>query len=273
AGYISLDAAGMTLTPQAEPIVQAAHEISRAMRGLAALESSLSRALDIPRVVVVPGDADRDDHVLQDIGRAAAQRVRALLSDHSILALTGGNTIAAVAHALQPASPLMNLLVLPARGGMGRAVETQAGTLAAEFARKLGGHYRLLHLPDQLEEAAREEILKIPEVLLHGIGCANEMARHRHLPAEVQAQLRQDGAVAEAFGYFFDIEGHPVYEASCMGMDIASLTHIHTMVAVAAGTHKAAAMLAVLRHNHHEMLVTDEGAARAILSLIGMKTN
>ena len=160
-GFIHLDAAGMTLTPKAESILPSAREFSRAMRGLTALETQLASALHINRVCVAAGDFDQDARVLQDVGRIAAQRVRSLLQSGSTLAVTGGATMAQVAHFMSSPTP-MNVMVVPARGGMGRAVETQANTLAAEIARKIGGHHRLMHLPDHMDAAAMQEMCKLP---------------------------------------------------------------------------------------------------------------
>lgn len=55
----------------------------------------------------------------------------------------------------------MNVMVVPARGGMGGALETQANTLACEIARRLGGHHRMMHLPDHLDEQALQEMRKL----------------------------------------------------------------------------------------------------------------
>ncbi len=278
-GFINLDAAGMTLTSSAETILPGAREFSRAMRGLTALETTLSGLLNVPRVFVAAGNADEEPHVLHDVGRMAAQRLRGILQSGDTLAVTGGGTMAEVARNLAPSSPL-NVMVVPARGGMGRAVETQANTLAAEIARKLGGHHRLMHLPDHMDAAAMQEMRKLPEVretiellqradvILHGIGRADEMAKHRHLSVSLTRKLLTDGAVAEAFGYYFDQEGKCLYTASSVGVDLGRLKPNCLMIAVAAGEKKAEAMIAVLRHYRHEMLVTDEGAARKIIEML-----
>ena len=278
-GFIDLDAAGMTLTSAAEGVLPGAREFSRAMKGLTALETTLSGLLNVPRVFVAAGNADAEPHVLQDVGRMAAQRMRSILQSGDTLAVTGGGTMSEVAKHMQPSSPL-NVMVVPARGGMGRAVETQANTLAAEIARKLGGHHRLIHLPDHMDAAAMQEMLKLPEiretvellqradVILHGIGRADEMAKHRHLSVSLTKKLLIEGAVAEAFGYYFDREGKCLYTASSLGVDLGRLKPNCLMIAVAAGEKKAEAMIAVLRHYHHEMLVTDEGAARKIIGLL-----
>ena len=277
AGHIALDAAGMTLAPKAQQVLEGARDISHSLRGLSALENTLSRLLHIGRVIIVPGDADTDTQVMHEVGRAAALRLRALLQPGQVLAVTGGTTMAQVACALPAAA--LDVLVLPARGGMGRAVETQADTLAAEFARKLGGHHRLLHLPDRIDAGAWQEIQKMPEVretlellhrtdvLLHGIGRADVMMRNRGLSTDATAHIVESGAVAEAFGCYFDAQGAPVYAVSSVGLDLQALSRVRTVMAVAAGGSKAEAILAVMRRRGHTLLVTDEGAATRMLAL------
>ena len=253
ADFITLDAAGMALTAKADEILAASREFSRAMRGLTDMETRLSKSLGVPKVYIAAGNT---------------------------LAVTGGNTMAQVARFMPVASPL-NVMVVPARGGMGRAVETQANTLVAEIARKLGGHHRLMHMPDHMDQAALTEMLKVPEVkeamellqradvILHGIGRADEMAKHRRLSVSLIRKLSEQGAVAEAFGNYFDQEGKCLYSASSVGVDTAILQLHCQMIAVAAGKRKAEAILAVLKHYHHTMLVTDEGAAQEMLCLLG----
>ncbi|MDR3052196.1 MAG: DeoR family transcriptional regulator [Oscillospiraceae bacterium] len=276
-GYIALDGAGMCVTPQARAVLDTARALSHGLRGLATLEAALSRLLG-GRVAVVPGDADADAQVLPEVGRVAAAKLRALLSAGDVLAVTGGGTMAQVARQLPAGAPL-DVLVLPARGGMGRAVETQADTLAAEFARRLGGRYRLLQLPDQLGPGAWQEMLKLPavretvdllrssDVLLHGIGRADAMLVHRAMPVSAAQRILAQGAVAEAFGYYFDAQGQAVYTATSVGMDLPAVARVRSVAAVAAGASKAEAILAVMRHRAHALLVTDEGAALRMLEL------
>lgn len=278
-GFIHLDAAGMSLTEKAETLLPSAKEFSRAMRGLASMEAQLATMLHIGRVCLVAGDYDEDVRVLQDIGRVAAQRVRMLLKSGSTLAVTGGSTMAEVARELQtPVS--MDVMVVPARGGLGRAVETQANTLAAEIAHRLGGHHRLIHLPDHLDASAMQEMRKLPDVqealgllqhadvILHGIGRADDMARSRQMPLSMCKELLAKGAVGEALGYYFSTAGECIYAASSVGVDLARLSPNCQMVAVAAGRRKGQAILAVLRGCKHAVLVTDEGAAQEMLRLM-----
>ncbi len=278
-GLVELDAAGMTLTPEAAEILPSARRFSRDLRGLTKLETALSKLLDVPKVYVTAGDSDQDPHVLSEVGRIAASRLRGFLQSGSTLAVTGGQTIHEVAQALTPTGTSMNVMVVPARGGIGRALETQANTVASEIAKRLGGHHRLMHLPDQLDEHAMAEMRKVSEitetlellqradVVLYGIGRADDMGKKRQLPPDILADVLRKGAVAEAYGCYFDESGSVVFSASTVAHDLGKLKPSCALLAVAAGARKAAAIRAVMKSRPQAMLVTDEGAARAIIAM------
>jgi len=277
-GLVSLDAAGMSLTEEAAEILPMARLFSRDLRGLTKLEMQLAERLDVDRVCVVAGNADTDEHVLSEVGRNAAIRLRSFLQSGSTLAVTGGSTMREVAFAIPHGSP-MNVMVVPARGGIGKALETQANTVASEIAKRIGGHHRLMHLPDHLDEQALSEMRKLREidetltlleradVVLHGIGRADEMAVKRQLPAQLASEVLRKGAVAEAYGCYFNREGRLIYSASTVAHNLGTLKPRCARIAVAAGARKADAILSVMCNRHHAMLVTDEGAAKAILGL------
>lgn len=275
-GLVSLDAAGMSLTPMAAEVLPMARLFSRDLHGLTKLEMQLAQLLNVDKVCVVPGEADHDEHVISEVGRSAASRLRSFLQSGSTLAVTGGSTIREVAFAIPHSAP-MNVMVVPARGGIGRALETQANTIASEIAKRLGGHHRLMHLPDDLDEQALNEMRRLREidetltlleradVVLHGIGRADEMALQRQLPNAIQSEVLRKGAVAEAYGCYFDSTGKLVYSASTVAHNLGALKPKCALIAVAAGAKKADAIIAVMRNRRHAMLVTDEGAAKAIL--------
>ncbi len=278
-GYIELDASGMALSPKAEEILDNARDFSKAMNGLTESENRLSELLPVDRVLIAPGDADEDSQVLSDVGRICAARLRSMLQSGNTLAVTGGSTVAAVARSVQSQNPL-NVMVVPARGGIGRSVELQANTLAEEIAGRLGGHYRLIHLPDHMDAEAREQMLKMPEVqeamelleradvILHGIAIATDSMRNRGMDRTEQTRLTQGGAAGESFGAYYDLEGNCLLESSSVGVDLARLKKTCRMVAVAAGKSKAAAIVAVMRHTQHDLLVTDQGAAEEMLRIL-----
>src|SRR5690606_13445434 len=114
----------------------------------------------------------------------------------------------------------------------------QANTVAAAIAQRLGGSYRLLHVPDDLGQEAMSTISMEPKikelidlirsarVVLHGIGTAEEMARRRGLAPEYVALLAEKRAVGEAFGYYFDRNGEIVFTTSSVGMRFEDLAGV-----------------------------------------------
>jgi central glycolytic genes regulator len=74
--------------------------------------------------------------------------------------------------------------------------------------------------------------------------------------------------VGEAFGDFFDFQGKTVLQASTVSLGVGRLHQDSLMVAVAAGEMKAEAIIAATRHERHNSLITDEAAARRILTLL-----
>ena len=128
----------MALTARGEEVLPQVQALNRELHGLTELEEQLAGLLRVDRVCIVSGDADQDESVKVELGRTAAYRVRSLLHHGSTLAVTGGSTIAATAQAMQSQNPL-RVMVVPARGGFGRAaVATQANTIAAQIAGKKG---------------------------------------------------------------------------------------------------------------------------------------
>ncbi|MBR4234647.1 MAG: hypothetical protein IKR85_01110 [Clostridia bacterium] len=278
-GLIEVTPGGMRLTDRAYEILDSVRELVHSRTGLASLEMQLQKLLHIEWVKIVPGDADADPNVLDEVGRAAGARLRKLLSNGMILAVNGGSTMHAVALHIPRGSDI-DVTVLPARGGLGNNAETQASTLAEHIAQKLGGRHKPLYLPDNLPHSALRELIKLDEIrepleeikkadiLVYGIARADEMARNRLMSDDTIRELISRGAAAEALGHCFDINGNLLASSSGLGLTEDSFDRIPTVMAVAAGTRKAEAIIAVSRHHRNNCLITDEGAANRILEII-----
>lgn len=278
-GLIRATSAGMVLTDKAYEMLDNVRELVRTRTGLASLETQLQILLRIEKVFIVPGNADRDSEVLDEVGRIAGARLRKVLSPGMILAVNGGTTVQAVAKHMTRGVD-MDVTVLPARGGLGTSAGTQANTLAEQIAFRLGGRHKPLYLPDNLPQNALAQLMELDEirepleelkkadVLLYGISRADDMASSRVMSRDETEKLLSEGAAAEVLGHCFDIEGRHIASASGIGISEESFFGIPVIMAVAAGTRKAEAILAACRHHRHSCLVTDEAAATRILSLI-----
>ncbi|MEW6230508.1 MAG: sugar-binding domain-containing protein, partial [Bacillota bacterium] len=103
-------------------------------------------------------------------------------------------------------------------------------------------------------------------IVVHGVGTLEEMAERRGIVGDDLRLLTSRGAVAEMFGYYFDRAGNMVYYTPSMGIRPEDLAG-KKAIAVAGGARKARAMLAVVKQQSRESLVTDEAAARRMLEI------
>ncbi len=276
-GLLHMSVQGMHLTEEGEQLLLELEPIMNEVSGLDNLEKRLKDKLGIPEVFIVPGDSDDIPWVKKEMGRAAVGRLKKFQLRDRVIAVTGGTTLAGVADMMIPSSDMEGTLFVPARGGLGEQVENQANTICAKMARKAHTDYRLLHVPDQLSEEAYQslieepgvkdilEIIKSAGIVVHGIGEARTMAQRRKSTLEVVGKIEREHAVAEAFGYYFNQLGEVVHKVKTIGLQLEDLERSELVIAVAGGRSKANAIEAYLKTGIQSILVTDEGAAKALL--------
>jgi len=245
------------------------------------LARALAEHLGIARAVVVPDS----DLPLETVASAAADHLDGLLRSGTHLGISWGHTLAAVVRHVRPAS-VSGLRIAQLAGGLD---ESTSGIQGHELVRALGATYpgsrmRYLHAPaivdnpdvagvimgDSTVSAALADAAA-SEVALVGIGSMDQeatLARGGHVTAEDLRRLREGGAVGNMNTRFFDAEGRPVgdLEPRTIAVSWEQLRSIPTVIAVAAGEHKAAAIVGAARTGAVDVLVTDELAARRLLA-------
>ncbi len=278
-GLLNVDLMGMNITKDGKKILEDLHVIYSNLKGIPKLEEKLRELLGIKRVVIVPGNYSENPMVLKEMGKISSKLLKNLIQSKNIVGITGGNTMATVAEEAVPDNIARNMIVIPARGGLGPNVETQANSIAAKLAQKLNGSYKLLYVPDGLEEEALEAILKNEEIkesieminnmniLVFGIGRADTMAKRRNLSQEKIQELTINGAVAEAFGHYFDMRGREIWEYKTVGLSLDKFKELRNVIGVAGGEDKAQAIISIATLNKNMTLITDEYAAREILEI------
>ncbi|KAA0548726.1 hypothetical protein FZW96_06580 [Bacillus sp. BGMRC 2118] len=274
---IAMNSAGMSLTDDGYQVLIELEEMMKEASGLRVLEEKLQKELNIKNVIVVPGDSDTSPFAKQEMGRAAAGCLMNYMEEGSIVAVTGGTTIAAVAETITPSIKLKNVVFVPARGGLDEKMENQANTICAKMAEKALGTYRLLYVPDQIGEEAYQSIIAEPAVsevlnqiksasiVVHGIGDAKTMAERRRTAPENFKKILEGEAVAEAFGYYFNSNGEVVHKVKTIGIQLDDLKNAKCVIAVAGGASKAKAIQAFLKNGQDTILITDEGAAKQLV--------
>lgn len=277
---IEVNSPGMTITSEGEEIIDKLKDFIHELKGLSDLEKLIEEKLRIKKVIIIPGESEMDITVMDEMGRVAANYIRGIIKSNEIIALTGGTTVKGFVDNFPKSNRFENVLVVPARGGMGKNVEIQANTLVSNLARKINANYKLLHIPDNLSSNAistmlleidiKEIIEKLQNanILIYGIGKADDMARRRGLDEEKVQEIEKLNAVGEAFGYYFDMQGKIVYSTPTIGLRNEQVMSINKVIAVASGKKKAQAIIAVEMNRTNGTLITDEGTANEIMRIL-----
>lgn len=278
-GFLMIDSSGICLTDYGRELLEEGDQVIPYLENLSILVERLKQEFSLEEVVVVPGDSYRDPYAKKDLGRFAARYLKESLFDGCRVAVTGGSTLAEVAKAISGKVAARGVIILPSRGGVGGELDEQANVVAARIAKEIGADYKMLYVPDNLEGELLETICQDPtinemvhlikscHILVHGIGCAQEMATRRGMSSASHQILKERGAVGEAIRYYFNAKGEIVYSHPGIGLEFSDLEHLDKVIAVAGGSNKAEAIAAVLRNRKRGVLITDEAAARKILSL------
>jgi central glycolytic genes regulator len=278
-GLIDIANVGMSLTESGRLLLEQLEPLIKELFGLTDLEEQLRKKLGILQVMIIPGDSDTSPIVKKELGRAGALALKKYAQPKDVIAVTGGSTMAEVADNLTGSPSLKSAQFVPARGGLGESMELQANAIASSMAKKTGSHYRLLHVPDQLSEEAYQSLLQETDIeelihlirsariVVYGIGEAMNMAKRRNVDVEITEFIASQGGVAEAFGYYFDREGTIIHKMRTVGLRLEDIHQTELVIAVAGGYSKAEAITAIMRYGHNDVLVTDEAAAKRILSL------
>ncbi|MCG1011287.1 sugar-binding domain-containing protein [Tepidanaerobacter sp. GT38] len=280
-GLLTIDQQGMKLTDAGKDMIFKMEHFIYHLRGLNPIAQKIRQRFNCGYVSIVPGNTDEDETIKLQLGKEAARYIKKTINDGDIVAVTGGTTMAQIPKAMDKITGLKDVIVVPGRGGLGERVEIESNTIAAELAKKLNAQYRLLYVPDNLSPEAMESIVNEPgireilnivrrtNILLHGIGGAEEIGRRRGLSKQEIMEIRKKGAVAEAFGYYFNKEGKVVHTTTSVGLSVADLKNIRIVIAIAGGASKAPAIQAFLKYHSPTVFITDEGAARKLLKLEG----
>lgn len=280
---IDIEQKGMKITNLGKKLILGLDDIIVSLKGLKPIARAIEQIFDCKNVTVVPGNCDEDETIKMLLGKQAAETLKKCICNKDIIAVTGGTTVEQIPKSINNSSEYEDVIVVPGRGGLGERVELQANTIAAELAKKLGAKYRLLYVPDNLGSKAMKSVLSEPgikevvtiirksDILLHGIGGAEEIARRRGLPHDKIKKILEKGAVAEAFGFYFNKDGKVVHTTTSAGLTIKDLDNIRNIIAIAGGSEKAPAIQAFLKYRKPWALITDEGAALRLLELEGGK--
>lgn len=247
-----------------------------------ALETSLIRRFGLREAVVV--SADQSGRSLESVlAEGAATFLARQLQPGMRIGLGIGRTIAR----------------LPERFRLDRSVdctfvEVIGSTYNTDWARfdvtsqmaeLAGGTREALRVPgvitdpDLVQRLALEPVVaetlaraRQSDIILQSVGPVDTTAilfQYGVLTAKDLEELRAKGAVGDALGYYFDVDGKRVEsktDSNLVGLDIDDLLTVPWSVLVAGGAAKVPPILGGLRGGYFNTLITDDETAAALLS-------
>jgi deoxyribonucleoside regulator len=244
----------------------------------------LTRELSLSRVLVAELHGGEDDGVAA-VASLAAQFTSDQLRRGTRIGIGWGETLAAVVRRLDPGA-VESLQVAPLAGGL---AEGRSGIQGHELVRQVTEIFprsraTYLHAPSIVDSVAICEafladrsvqaalaVAAQSEVALVGIGDMAPEAtlfKASHILTADRDALLAQGAVGSMNARFYDAEGKPVghLDRRTVALEWQELAAIPTVIAVAAGAHKAVAIRGAAQTGCIDVLVTDERMAAALLA-------
>ncbi len=234
------------------------------------------------RAVHVVSGAGTDDEIKRRIGAKAAQVLEQGLRGNQVLGIGRGATVFHTVSALSGSRRVPGLKVTPLVGGAGLYdAKFQVNEMVRMASEKLGGSCVFFQVPYYvtspkiktalLEDAAVAQCVSMWSNLHYALvgvgkvgGTQDSLFLARVRAAEEYSKRR---VVADICGRFLDENGEVVAEETdvVMGIDLPALRRADTVLAVAGGIGKVAAITAALKGRWVDVLVTDVSAAAGIL--------
>jgi DNA-binding transcriptional regulator LsrR (DeoR family) len=252
------------------------------------LEDALQEKFGLHEAVVVDCPAE-EVAMVRDLGAATAFFLETAMKPGMILGISSwSRALFAMVEALHPSDLARGGKVVQVLGGVGNAnTQYQATQLAQRLSDLVGATPVLLRAPGIVGSADAKRILSMDpavkaaadyfdsvDLALVGIGSLEPSkllanSGNTFLPEE-REELRRQGAVGDICFRFFDKDGQLVKSLlmnRVIGIEPASLKRTRRVVGVAGGLRKTNAILAALRGQWINVLITDKRTAESLVNI------
>lgn len=247
------------------------------------LETGLITRFGLRDAIVVPGQGDAGQGP-EGIAKAAGQYLATMKPRPSVVGVSWGRTMSAVAHWLPPRWN-ENVTVVQINGTVAlSAIGERPNDVAETFARKGNGRYVPLPVPAIVGEKLTREVLerdrivrdvlelaRSAQVLCFSFGSLDEESVLLQSGNILKAELRgllEAGAIGDVLSRFVDRTGaivDPAMDDRTIGLSLDDLKKHPHAIGIAAGPAKRDVTLGALRAGLVSVLVTDEATAVHVL--------
>lgn len=248
------------------------------------LEQRLKKIFPSVKEFVVKGNEDDSADLKQYLALSAVDVIIKFLKPGSLVGIGPGETMANLVRSFPRYRSFQDIKLLPLVGGWGlQKVEYENNKLVTELASILRCEYFLLPAPSYVSSGfLRETILKEPQIkpivelwdsidmAIFSIGPEVDHSLFKELignEEEIRA-AKAAGAVGDVLGYLIDQDGNVLnlpFNQQLISFPVSSLKRIPTKVVVAGGRLKYRSILASLKAELIDILVTDEATANYLL--------
>ncbi len=251
------------------------------------LERRLVDTFEIADAVVAPS---RPDPVGQReaVARSAARYLERRLQHDAVVAVGHGRDTGEVPRFFRPAERLP-VVFASAMGGSPRVdTPTNPNEICRALAERCAGRAESLYAPAYVESPEIRDRLLEQEAVAHTLGVAARatvaligiggtddectMVRSGCLTLDDLRALREQGAVGDVLGTYVDRQGivlEAPHRERLIALSMDDLQRIDMVIAVVSESEKPLAILGALRAGAVDVLIVDEGNARAVLDLDG----
>jgi DNA-binding transcriptional regulator LsrR (DeoR family) len=251
------------------------------------LEDTLESTFHLKEAVVIDSDGD-EQRVVRDLGAAAAFYVETTVKPKMVIGISSwSRSLFAMVDTLHPGTAGAGGKVVQILGGVGNAsTQYQAMQLAQRLAGLIGASPVLLQAPGVVGSAEAKAVLindaavelaakLFPQLdlALVGIGSLEPSAllasSGNIFSLEDRQRLRRSGAVGDICFQFIDKHGQLVDSPlmkRVIGIDLATLKSAPRVVGIAGGESKVQAILASLKGQWINVLITDRLTAERLIS-------
>src|ERR687894_565439 len=237
-----------------------------------------------PKVSKLIADSEDRDTTELSAGRAGAALLARLCTANTILGLSWGVSVRALADAT-PHRAFGCKRVVPLVGGMGKAqAQLHSNQVCADLAEKLDAECLHLAAPAIARSSgSRAELAALPgieDTLAEGAACdvavvgiggilpSSTMVEAGYFTLDEFLGLRERGIVGDVCCHFLDAAGrtrYPELSERIVGLTPEELRAIDKTIGIATGAEKAPGVAAVARGGFIKALVCDRELARALL--------
>lgn len=250
------------------------------------VEDALEKRYGIQEAIVVD-TVTGEDHAARDLGAAAAFLFETRVKPGMVIGISSwSRSLIAMLDSLHQSDQGREGTVVQILGGVGNpGSQYHANRLAQDLASRIGADSVLLQAPglvatpEARDVLSRDPSVKLAsnffnklDIALVGVGAVKPSALlassgNIFSLAELK-KIESQGAVGDICLRFFDATGEPIRSAlmdRVIGIDLPTLKRAKTVVGIAGGTRKLAAIHAALLGGWINVLVTDRHTAEDLL--------